>query len=405
MASKFTYSMLWLLVFSIPFENMLVIQEFGTITRLVGMLAMTSAIFTVLIDNRFRPFGIFLTLFMVFVLWNMTTFYWSIDSETTLRFMFTYLQLFLLAWIIWEFGQTDQQLMSLQCAYVLGAYVSSLALFHAFLQGNQVTYFRYAAYGFDPNDIALIIALGVPLAWYVSLLTDNRLMVWLYRSYLPVAFFAVTLTASRASFIALMVAYCFVLWTYSNLSLLSKAALLLLVVFSGYFLLSLIPDYSWARLSTIGSEIASGNLNSRLAIWLGGLKAFAHNPLLGIGVGTFPTGVLPYLGVEISPHNLFLSILVGQGLIGIFIFASLITVLVVSAWHLPQLKFRLCIILLATWMTGIMALGWEHRKPTWFILSLVACLCALGKDCSRAHPSQDLEIRPLEPSPPKGINL
>lgn len=380
MASRFAFTCLWLLVFSIPFENMLVLQYHFTISRFVGMLTMASAVLAVLLDKRFRPFGIFLALFMVFILWNITTFYWSIDGESTRLFMKTYLQLFLFAWIFWEFGQTDQQLLSLQSAYVFGAYVSSLALVHAFWQGSQVTYLRYAAYGFDPNDIALIISIGVPLAWNLSLRANNQAMVWLYRAYLPLAFFAVILTASRGSFLALMVAFLFVLWTVSNLSLWSKAAVCFLVAFSSYYFLALIPAYSWTRLSTIGSEIASGDLNYRLLIWLSGLKVFANNPLLGIGAGTFEIGVLPYLGEAASSHNLFLSILVGQGLIGLLIFAAIITVLLVAAWHLPQLQFKLCIILLATWMTGVMALGWEHRKPTWFLLSLVACLCAKGRN-------------------------
>lgn len=391
MASKFTFFLLWLLVFSIPFENMLVFQEFGTISRFVGVLAMASAVLAVLLDKRFRPFGIFLTLFMVFILWNMTTFYWSIDSEATRLFMKTYSQLFLFAWIFWEFCQTDQQIISLQSAYVFGAYVSSLALVHAFWQGSQVTYLRYAAYGFDPNDIALIISIGVPLAWNLSLQANNQATVWFYRAYLPLAFFAVILTASRGSFLALMVAFLFVLWTLSNLPLWSKAAVFILVAFSSYYFLALIPAYSWTRLSTIGSEVASGNLNYRLDIWLSGLNVFMNNPLLGIGAGTFSVGVLPYLGMEASPHNLFLSILVGQGLIGLFIFAAIITVLLVAVWHLPQLQFKLCIILLATWMTGVMALGWEHRKPTWFLLSLVACLCAKGKNVP--DPSEEHSIQ------------
>ena len=86
-------------------------------------------------------------------------------------------------------------------------------------------------------------------------------------------------------------------------------------------LLQFIPKASWLRLATIGTELTSGSLGGRVGIWRDGFRIFLDNPLCGVGVGAFRSGLLlTQRTYEAAPHNLFLSILVGQGLIGLLLF-------------------------------------------------------------------------------------
>lgn len=262
-------------------------------------------------------------------------------------------------------------------AYLFGAWVSTVGVYIAFLRNTQDYYLRYSTYGFDPNDLGLILALGVPMAWYLCLTEKRSLLTFLYTLYTPAAFMAVILTASRASFIAFLVALGFIAWSYQELSRLAKGAFLVVVPPTCIWLISIMPATSWSRLSTIGDEIGSGNLNSRMLIWSDGLSVFSRDPLLGVGVGAFRSGMESLLGYEVSPHNLFLSILVGQGTVGFLFFCALLIAAVIPIIRLNPLKRKLWIITIATWFTGVMTLGWELRKPTWFLLGLLACQTAV----------------------------
>lgn len=257
-------------------------------------------------------------------------------------------------------------------AYVLGAFIPILSIINAFIEGEQSSYFRYSAQGFDPNDIGLTIAIGVPIAWYVGTFLKDKIWSRAFCLYVPLASIAIILTASRSSFICLMVALVFVISSFSRLSIINKFAVFVLILTSSFFIFKYIPSYSWARLMTIGSQISAGDLGSRFNIWRGGVEAFLHDPIFGTGIGTFSTSVEKFLGTPISPHNLFLSIMVDLGIVGLFIFLAIVIAALVGIKDMDSLKRRLWIFVFATWLVGVMTLGWAHRKPTWFLISLVA---------------------------------
>lgn len=295
--SSVTFLSIWILVFAIPWENMLVLPGFGTISRLVGVLAVLLAVFCVIVQGRGRPLGRFLVVFGIFILWSVATYFWSVDIDSSQTAIITFFQMFVFVWLIWEFARTEKQQQELMAAYVLGAYVSALTIIYSYFHGQQFSYFRYSAAGFDPNDISLILAIGVPLAWNLALVKSRRVMAWIYRLYLPVAFWAIVLTASRASFIALNVAFLYIVLTYSKMTMRWKVILWILVAVVGIFAVDMVPASSWERISTIGGSISSGSMNGRTTIWKKGLLVFVHNPLIGVGIGGFNKAVEPYYGI------------------------------------------------------------------------------------------------------------
>ncbi len=381
---KVAFISLWALVFSIPWENMLLVPGIGTITRLIGAGCLALAILAIIMEKRGRRLSPFLILFGIFVLWNMATFFWSVDLDRSQQSILSLVQLLLMVWLLWEFAPAGKQQMQLMQAFVLGAWFSAGATIVAYLHGTETYYLRYAAPGFDPNDLSLILALAVPMAWYLSL-QSGRLMTWIYRLYIPGAFFAVTLTASRASFLALLVALSFLILTWGRLSRGMRVAGMVAAALLGVWIIGMVPASSWSRLMTIGSDISAGNIGSRVAIWQAGLEAFATAPLLGLGTGAFAPGVDFSYGWEASPHNLFLSILVGTGLVGLLVFLSMLLQVSWKIIQMPELSRRLWLVLLATWLVGVMTLGWELRKPTWFLLGLLAA-------CSPANRNQPTSL-------------
>lgn len=76
---------------------------------------------------------------------------------------------------------------------------------------------RYTGIGGNPNDIAAIMALALPMAWHLSLLQRSGWLRWLNLSYLPVAVLGVVLTASRGGAVIAVVGLAVIPLTYNDL--------------------------------------------------------------------------------------------------------------------------------------------------------------------------------------------
>jgi hypothetical protein len=380
MVSRFVYASLWVLVLIIPLENMFVFEGVGTITRFIGAFCMVMALIAVIVEKRGRRLGAMQAAFGVFLLWSMATFLWTLNYEQSRRAILTLSQLFAFVWLIWEFAQDERHQLGLMRAYVLGAMISVLTTFNAFIQGQATYYMRYSTRGFDPNDLGLTLALAVPMAWYLALRSEGRWVRWFYRLYLPASFMAVGLTASRSAFIAMMIGSIYVFWSAIRLSIMQRLVFWVAIGAGAWGGLQFIPKASWMRLATIGSELSSGSLGGRVGIWRDGLRIFLDNPLCGVGVGAFRSGLLlTQRTYEAAPHNLFLSILVGQGLIGLLLFFVVLFSAMRGSGNMPVLMHRMWLVVLLTWVTGVMTLGWEVRKPTWLILGLLAVMASVPR--------------------------
>ena len=188
--------------------------------------------------------------------------------------------------------------------------------------------------------------------------------------YLPLGLVAVLLTASRGGFLAAIVA-------------LSGCALLLArghskAVLAGAFALPAfgaalwftIPREIFERLATIPQQLQSGDLNQRLNIWSAGWQAFTRAPLLGTGVGTFvkAAGVA---SVD-TAHNTALSILVGGGLVALFL-ASVILFLAARSALYAQGALRIALLAsLLVWAVTSLVATVEESRTTWLLFAVIA---------------------------------
>jgi O-antigen ligase len=370
------YVLLAVFVFTIPWEKTLTIPGIGTFARLAGIIAFAAGVLAAAARRDLRKPNVALILALLFTLWTAVTFFWSQAPASTQARTLTFAQLLAMWWLVWEFARGGRRQARLLQAYVLGAVVASAATIARYLEGTETYYRRYAAPGFDPNDLGVTAALALPLCFYLALSATGGTR-WLWRAAVAAIITAVLLTGSRTAMIAAYAGFAFPLltWRKSDKTQRLSAALLLGFLLLGTFRLA--PEHSRQRLATVGQELTQGTLHNRTRIWKAGLKALKGNPVFGAGAGAYPEAVRPWLGRpglpghEYVAHNTFLSVLVETGLIGFGLFAALLAALAVFVWIMPPAERALWTVMLAVWAIGVSTLTWEHRKATWIIFALI----------------------------------
>jgi O-antigen ligase len=382
---RLAFACLWLLAFAISWEDAITIANFGTSARLIGMLAGGLGILTIVERGRIRRPAPGHILMALFVMLAAASYVWSLFPEGTLLQTVTYIQLLVMVWLIWELAARGREQIRLMQAYVLGTFVSGIDTVYLFLSHQESVYQRYAGARLDANDLGLIMALSIPVSYYL-LIQSKGMTAWVYRLQLGLAGTTILLTASRGAALASFVALAIVPLTHARLTTRQRIAILLTVSLLVCGALLFVPSTSWERLSTIPKEFSQGTLTGRTVIWTAGWELFRGHPILGVGSNAFRLTVSRILAEPIqvdetgSPqapaaHNTFLSVLVEQGVVGFALFCALLSVLALSVRRLPPFPQKLWIVVLGVWIVGVSGLTWEMRKPTWFFFGLLMADC------------------------------
>ena len=380
---KLAFTSLWLLVFAIPWEDAITIPGFGTSVRLIGMSTVGLGVLAILERGKVRRPTAGHIVMALFVTLASLSYLWSLFPEGTLVQVFSYIQLLAMVWLIWELAPQARQQVRLMQAYVLGTLVSGMDTVYLFLSKQEATYQRYAGAGLDANDLGLIMALSIPVSYYL-LIESKGWMAWVYRLQLVLAGTTILLTASRGATLASVVALSIVPLTLGRLTARQKIAVVLTASLLICGALLYVPATSWERLSTVPGEFEQGTFTGRTVIWTAGWELFRSHAFLGVGANAFRLVVSRILAEPIHldnpepappAHNTFLSILVEQGVIGLTLFCALLILLTLSVKALPPFPRRMWIVWLAVWVVGVSSLTWEMRKPTWFFFGLLMAQC------------------------------
>lgn len=375
--SKAAFACLWCFVLVLPWDMYADLPVVGSIPRLVGIVASAVCVVYILARRRIKPLSWFHVCVIVFLVWAGASTLWSIDSEATRTRFMTYLQLAILVWLIAEIAWSPERTRALLGAYVLGVSVAAVATVYDYMAGAHASGYpgRFTGLDVNPNELGMTLALGLPMAWYVSLAQPHRRFAWLWRLYLPLAATAILLTASRGAFLTMLVALAIVPATQGRLR--TKVALCTLAVGSLVVAALIVPETTLERLQTTRADIESGYFGNRGQIWRGGLDVAREHPLIGTGAGTFGAAVEPSLNFQWSSHNVFLGILVEDGVIGLVLFLAVIATDFAALRPLPRLPRRFGIVLLLALGVGSLSLEWGYRKQFWFVLGIIAAESAL----------------------------
>jgi O-antigen ligase len=390
------YMALWVFVFVVPWELLVALPGLSIVSRGTGAVAVGLTMLAIVIHGRVRRWRVFHVAALLFVIWAGLGAWLFLDGGIP-RKLYTFVQLFLVLWMMWELGSTPKRVRGLMAAYVFGCCVPAIAKIVLYLRAGD-TLRRFSAGGHDPNDLAMTFALALPLAWYLALTTRGPLLRWLYRGYLPLGILAAALTGSRGGLVASMVALLVIPLTM-RLSAGRLVGAVVLLCLCGGLLVRYVPTRVMARLSTTGTEIEDKRFGGRFTLWKAGVHAFGHRPVTGYGVGGFVRSITPELGDKaLVAHNSFLSVLVEEGLIGLWLYVTMMCSVYFSLRRLPRIERRFALIMFGTLLTAMMPLTWEDQKATWLIMGILIGLSGLYYAEPRAVPAPHVARRPA-PAP------
>jgi O-antigen ligase len=375
---KFAYCALLVLTFFVPWDNSIAIEGLGSFARVVGLGVLALSLLSITASGNIRRPHPFHVVAVAFVIWSACTLLWAINYDATFERTATYMQVGVLAWLIWQHARTERRQRALFASYVLGAYVTALGVMRNYFLGVTMggTEARYTASGFNSNEAAFVLALGMPIAWYLALRSTRRATAIVYSCYLLVAIVAVVLTGSRGAFVSLVIALMLIPWSLSRVSLRARLSSAVLLVAAMSSASALVPTVTYERLGATARNIQQGDFGGREALWSAGVELFLDDPVSGVGAGGYQYATRP-LGFPSLSHQTFLEVLTGQGLVGLLLFLGMF----IAAFHkipgMPALERKFWVVLVATLFVGLLPRTYDDRKPLWFLLGLATAQSAL----------------------------
>jgi O-antigen ligase len=367
--SSIAYAALWIFVFAIPWEKILAVPGLAIVARLTGGTALALTVIAVVLSGRIRRWHWFHVVALLFWIWAAVELMLFHFGDRLPYKFFTYGQLILVLVMIWELAPTETRVRGLLTAFVFGAYVAAFETFRVYRRDVGALR-RFAAGGLDGNDLAMVLALALPMAWYLGMTYRQPLLRWVCRAYLPIGVLTVGLTGSRGGMLATSVALLVVPLSMTRLSpgRLTTAALMLAA--AGILAVAYVPETVIERLATTQTEVQGGRFGGRGKLWKAGLAVFPEHPVFGHGTGSYKSAITPRLGPAAQvAHNSYLSVLVEQGIVGFLFYMSMFAAVVVSVLRLPVPERRFSLVLLGTLAVAMFPLTWEDRRPVWFVLA------------------------------------
>ena len=354
---------------------------------------------------------------LVFGGWVVLTYFTAHNRDAAFEVFQEYLKIFIMYIVAATIVRTQRQvwIVFVLTAGVL-AYISYEVNF-LYLAYQYLGIYRNGYGGLDNNGAGLMLAMGVPLCYFVweGMHIRRRWLrwvPWLFLALIPLIIHAVLCTYSRGAMVSMIGTVPFIfLWSRKKLFLLGVVLILVFVIVP-----VLAGKEIRARFFTIEQSEVDDSANSRRASWNAAWQIAKDNPLLGVGVRNSPL-FTKYYGADMEGrviHNQFLQIAADNGFPGLaFYLGCYLTVL----WANLRLrwKFRQCkdeaaeqamamaggiSCSLALFCIGAMFLSLEVFELPYILLFLGAQLGALTSQPALSVATEESASRlPEEPAP------
>jgi len=177
----------------------------------------------------------------------------------------------------------------------------------------------------DPNDLALVLLMYVPLFTELVLGTRGiRRLPW--GLLLAILAIGILVTVSRGGALGLMIALGFTVYDRGRLRHRLLLAPAIVAVFVGLLVLTGVHERSVGTLNQGTFEMSA---QGRLDMWESGTRMVIHNPVFGVGFEQFPDNHMTYARNPVlrgsrAAHNSYIKAAAETGLAGFIPFMALV---------------------------------------------------------------------------------
>lgn len=375
---RISFWLVWVFIFTVPWESLLLLSSHTPVSTLTGIVAICAAAIQIVARGTVRLSRLQGAL-AGFVMLSGLSLLWSIDLPASVTMLITLCALMAVSVATYDSVRDKRDVQLLMLAYVLGCLVSVVGGLQSFAANASYarSQGRFVVDGFDPNDMAVALAIGIPFCIYLALVA-RRMWKLVFTAGVGALLVGIGLTGSRGGAIAGAFGLISLAALFVNRMSLSKkliiAVLLVACVVSASKFVSL-PAVN--RILTIGDEMNGGDFDGRKQIWAGGVVQFSVTPILGVGSGAFPAAMSQRVGEYCVAHNSYLTMCVELGIAGVLLMLLIAAITLSDFRLLPGIERWIWFGALTAWGTGVFSLTWGYRKPTWVLATLFAAHCAV----------------------------
>lgn len=237
-------------------------------------------------------------------------------------FLNNHVKLLLFVLLIIKGVKSPADIQKISWSYAITIMV--LALF-SLLNPKEVEGRIFASSTYDPNDMALVMAMSVPLLFYM-MEAEFGLKRLVLLATLLLMMTLVLKTGSRGGVLALLTVAGIMLYRKGCAFTLKRLPLFVVVLLLGISFTSVDLRERYADFFAMKQDYNTSAQGGRLEIWKRGLSLMVTHPLLGTGAGTYTIadGTTHEGGKWSTAHNSFVLIGVELGIIALIIQIKLI---------------------------------------------------------------------------------
>lgn len=311
---KYSFSVyfLALFIFLLPIDLALGDFIFG-----INLLDIVAAIYIVtsFLKRSFKLRNISFSPFIVFIIYVWFTMIWSNNIFNTSNIMFMIYTIFFSIAMIMKYD--DKELCFLKKAAICSGIVFVIcSLFFGINYVDGRTFIEILTLA-DPNFTTAKLTICV--SFLISIILSMKKGFVLSLIYFSIIMVFVLLSGSRGSFVAIGIQILIAITITYKKKLHYLFAILCLCSIIYIFLLFSLPDHLSNRFNIL--EILMSTGSGRTTIWSNYIQLFEDLPAISkiFGIGR-RNGILIYgelFGLERSSHNLFIEVLIDNGIIGL----------------------------------------------------------------------------------------
>ena len=330
-----------LYVLAVPFDNILNLTAFGTLTKLLAIISGAAIILYLIRTRRALPAPSSLLAWGALYTWAAVTAFWALDTKEVFTSLATSIELLILYGAVSILPAERGTIRWVTIATIGGAVIAGAYGAYLFHNGLDLYYatgrlrITTDTGAIDPNHFAAALLLPFCLCLTNMLYTSRWRIFLLNFASMSVLLIGVAISQSRGAMLAIaaIVVYFFLRSRLKvRLSLLVGGIVAAMLVYGSQTSL-------WDRLTQALSTGGAG----RTSIWRVGLVAFKSHWLLGAGYNNFPNAydqaflqtpnqMWDMAAWHRAPHNLLVGTAVELGIVGL--------ALLFVAWYVQFRQLR-----------------------------------------------------------------